>query len=1236
MSIELCSLNVRGLKNNIKRKAIFLFCKEVRANFILLQETHSSKEDEKFWKQQWGDNTLYSHGTSHSAGVMILFYRFNGKIIDNKSDESGHWLMVVAEVLEFRFILLNIYGYNNRSLNRNMMLKLSQNVREWTVKYGTDNIITGGDFNLAPDSWLDRKPPKGLQPEYNGIIHNFCSSNNLIDYWRVTNPNTMKYTWISPADANLCSRLDYWLLSQGVINLISKCDIQTSPLTDHCLIGLSLSIIKKINKSNNIWKFNNALLLNEEFCEQVKIICHETNNMDLSDISKWEWFKFRVKQQAIETGKKSSFTRKLKQKELVEKISSLCAKSNINTEETEELHKLQNQLDEIYLEKAKGAFVRSKAKWIEQGEKNSSYFYGLEKRRQNKKCITKLYKNGNITQDSVQITEEVNKFYSNLYKTKFQRDKCDTFMSTVKKYVKTLSEEDKLTLEKDLSISEIEIALKQMKNDKSPGIDGLSVEFYKTFWQEIKHLLFDAYLDCINNNQLSPTMKTGLITLLPKPNKDLLQLDNWRPITLLCNDYKLLALVYANRIKGVLNKLIDEFQSAFIKGRHIHNNVRLILDMLDYHTLINSESLILFIDFFKAFDSIEHNFIMQSLRLFGFGNNFCKIIKMFYDQIYSYIALHSGITPRIDVSCGIRQGCPISPKLFILCTQLMAYIIVNNKELEGIKICDTEFKISQFADDTVIFLKDKSILEKALNVISVFSEASGLQLNLKKCEILPLYDCIDKELASIPIKNDIKYLGIHLSKNMEVRESKNVKEKFEEISKILNHWLTRDLTILGRNILSKSEGLSKLVYPSYSLYISQKNIRKANTIIYQFIWRNKTHYIKKSQLVKEYNKGGLKTIDLESIIGVFRVNWIKAFFDKPDSLWFHIPKNILEKVGGLEFLLKCDYDICKLPVKLSNYHKQVLHYWKMVFTHNFTPHGSTLWNNRVITVNRKMLFIQSWFEKGIIFVTDILDEQGNLLEFITFKNKFNIQSSLREYKKICKAIPLALLKLIQNYLQYSREGIRLPKLQLSQISVKDKKCNNKYINKIFKRRLFHDFDRNAKLRHCNDKLTSAYIKFMKWPIPPKIKEMQFKILNGYYPAAAILRKRFRFEVEPCVFCSLEDETMEHLFYFCPVTKVFWQEILNWMKIKMNSITQLDLELVLYGIGKLPKNISKIVNIIIIMGKYHIHKGKWQNKTPSLATFKIEMQSYFLSLSHIKNSRNDVLDLCEDVSTWLIF
>lgn len=788
-------------------------------------------------------------------------------------------------------------------------------------------------------------------------------------------------------------------------------------------------------------------------------------------------------------------------------------------------------------------------------------------------------------------------------------------------------------MEEDLTLVEIEIALKQMKNSKSPGIDGITIEFIKAFWLDIKDLLFNAYLDCIQQDQLSPTMKTGLITLLPKPNKDLLYLDNWRPITLLCNDYKLLALVYANRIKGVLEKLVDECQSAFIKGRHIHNNIRLVLDLLDYHTFEDTENLILFVDFFKAFDSIEHNFLLETLKAFGFGDKFIQIINMFYKEIYSYVLLHPGLTPRINVSCGIRQGCPISPKLFILCTQLMASLIINNPGVEGIKLHDYEFKISQFADDTVLFLKDKSTLKSALNVISLFSEASGLHLNLKKCELLPLYECNATCIESIPVKREVKYLGLHIIKDGKMRESINIKQATENISKKLNHWLSRDLTIIGRNLLSKSEGISRMVYPSYSLYISPQNIKRTNSIIYQFIWRNKTHYVKKSQLVKEYKKGGLKTIDFEAMVGTFRINWIKHFLNTPSTIWFKIPKNIFDKVGGLSFLLRCDFEISKLPIKLSDYHKQVLHYWKMVFAHNFTPHGSTLWNNRVITINRKSLFIKKWYDNKIIFITDLLDANGQFLTLAEFEIKYNLKSSVREYRKVCEAVPVALLNLIQSYLKYHKGTAALPKIQLNHVSLNDKKCNNKIINGLFKSKLFHGFETEV-IRKVG-KITLKHMDFMKWPIPPKIKEMQFKIINGYYPSAATLQKRFGFEVEPCGFCLKEEETIEHLFFSCRVSKDFWNLVIDWLKIKMENIGHVDIEQILYGTINISKNTYTLFNMIIIMGKYHIHKCKWGNKNPCFVLFKSELQTHFASL-YVLKEYEDLQQICENVSKYLTF
>lgn len=144
-------LKVRGLKNSTKRKDFFLFCKDQKSQCVFPQETHSVMTDEKFWKLQWGDYAFFAHGTSHSAGVMILFNRFPGSITDHKWNTEGHWLMVAVEINDKRYILICIYGYNNKAVNVNLYAKLSQLINELKTEYSLDKVILGGDHNIAPD-----------------------------------------------------------------------------------------------------------------------------------------------------------------------------------------------------------------------------------------------------------------------------------------------------------------------------------------------------------------------------------------------------------------------------------------------------------------------------------------------------------------------------------------------------------------------------------------------------------------------------------------------------------------------------------------------------------------------------------------------------------------------------------------------------------------------------------------------------------------------------------------------------------------------------------------------------------------------------------------------------------------------------------------------------------------------------------------------------------------------------
>ncbi len=268
--------------------------------------------------------------------------------------------------------------------------------------------------------------------------------------------------------------------------------------------------------------------------------------------------------------------------------------------------------------------------------------------------------------------------------------------------------------------------------------------------------------------------------------------------------------------------------------RHICSNIRLVLDVLDYNHFVNSDALILFLDIYKAFDTIDHHFLLQSLHTFGFGNNFIQTVKMFYRGINSSVILQNNTSRRFFINRGVRQGCPISPFLFLIVVELLAISVEKNPNLLGITLFNREIKISQLADDTTLFLKDKNLIKNAIKLVQTFSDASGLQLNITKCEILPVHDSSEQTMFNIPVKECIKYLGIYIS----IKKTKI----------IFDNWLRRDLSISGRILLTKVEGLSRLIFPGLSLFVQDSTGKDINRLMVNFCWKNKHHHLKKKVL----------------------------------------------------------------------------------------------------------------------------------------------------------------------------------------------------------------------------------------------------------------------------------------------------------------------------------------------------------------------------------------------------
>lgn len=191
--------------------------------------------------------------------------------------------------------------------------------------------------------------------------------------------------------------------------------------------------------------------------------------------------------------------------------------------------------------------------------------------------------------------------------------------------------------------------------------------------------------------------------------------------------------------------------------------------------------------------------------------------------------------------------------------------------------------MTQLADDTALFLNDSSQIPVALDVLQSFSKASGLNLNLNKCELLPIKNCSLSSIQNITVKNRVTYLGIHITKD-ECRCSTNLNPIITNTQKNLNCWLQRDLSLKGRPLLTKAEGLSRLTYAAQSLFVDKPTSKLINEILIKFLWKNKSHYMRKSVVLNSYNNGGLNFIDFDSLNNTFKINWLNQYLTKPSSI----------------------------------------------------------------------------------------------------------------------------------------------------------------------------------------------------------------------------------------------------------------------------------------------------------------------------------------------------------------
>jgi hypothetical protein len=302
---------------------------------------------------------------------------------------------------------------------------------------------------------------------------------------------------------------------------------------------------------------------------------------------------------------------------------------------------------------------------------------------------------------------------------------------------------------------------------------------------------------------------------------------------------------------------------------------------------MDKKGIIVFLDFEKAFDTIRWKVIYDALQIFNFGPKFISWVKTIYCESEACVTNNGFSSTFFKLQRGVRQGCPLSAYLFIVVVELLAHKIRTNKNIKGITIGTTEIKLVQMADDTTTFLEDEKSLENMFEILKKFEEYAGLKLNKTKTEAMWMGKNINRQTTPLGIKwvKEINSLGIFFSYNTDYVMQKNFMDKEKEFKQILDMWLQRDLSLIGKITILKSLAFSKIIYPCGVITPPKDFIENIIDLAYNFIWHNKPDKVRRNTLIANYEEGGLKMLDIKSFIQAQKTMWVKRFLTPEQASW---------------------------------------------------------------------------------------------------------------------------------------------------------------------------------------------------------------------------------------------------------------------------------------------------------------------------------------------------------------
>ena len=1249
---SIASINALGLRSSDRRQTAFNHFKRNKYDIIFLQETHWTPDIENIIQHEWQGGIFCSHGSPTARGVAILFNpHLNYTITNNTRDQDGRIIDVTITLDDHPINLVNIYAPSTDTERRFFYSNLEPFLSS------TDSNIIGGDFNSISDLKLDKlggnpEPRQSAVNTLNTVIAPF----DLIDIWRDKNPNKRDYTWTGQNTRDnsiIRTRIDKFLTSTSLRPYITSAFITPFAHSDHDLISISLDFDKQ-PRGPGYWHFNNDLLNDPVFDTEFQEfwtdwIARKANYNN--PLIWWEKAKYHIKNLAI---KRSALRRKILRNEryqLEKNIEYLRRQAATgNTNDIIQYLANKEKLKDFDRQELDALKIRTKARFTEEGEKSTRYFYSLEKRQQAAQTITTLTKdNLDTITDTRDLLSETRTFYQSLY-TAEETDPIaqNILLSTP---LPTLSITARESCEGAITERELKKALMSMENNKSPGIDGLTTNFYKHFWHLIGPELTAIHNYSFTHGLLPLSQRRGIISLIFKKG-DRTRLSNWRPITLLTTDYKILTKALANRLTQVLPSIINSDQTACIPGRTINDNVSLLRDVINYANETNYPLAFISIDQLKAFDRVQHSFLFNTLTTFGFGPSFTRWIKLLYTSVQSSVKVNGWQTSFITLERGLRQGCALSMPLYVLTAEILAQNIRNNPTIKGVALPDSrgEVKLSQYADDTTFLLRNDTSITNTFNTLSLYERASGAKINLTKCKGLWSGALIHRtdQILNFSWYTDFipeKILGLYFG-NIDCTRL-NLEPRIRTITNTIAAWKHRDLSFKGRALVINGLLTSTLWYTVTSLHIPAWAITELETAIYNFFWNYKRPLTTRDLLALPLSQGGFNIHRIQTKLYALRLNTLRRLLDPEPAHWKHFTAHFLRltnlRLGKLTLALQ--FQLRDIEPTIPKFHKELLTAWlKHQPLHTRTQLPTTLpsilneplFRNGLITQDGHTLHYPHWIKADLTQVKDLcylaipgflppraihelltssLPESNHTLQQTTREFQQLVHALPPQWKTLIYAAPTAAASTPQPTFTVNSGPAHAPSTPLEH-----------YRTKHFHRDLVNNSPTHLPaITYWQTTLPlppTFNTQFWKNLYPPlasnKQGDLNWKIAHRVLPTALSLNRMTVHPTPACHLCN-EVETLSHLILHCQHLIPLW----DCLQMYTDKITTHTLHLTdtikLFGYPQnrndpLDTKRINLLNWTLTIARYSIHKSATEFRlhnirTPPLVIFKATVKAH---------------------------